>query len=153
MKVADVVSSLKTYLKALTWLSDDGEGNTGFKDVFTYPNYSYDGGYPFVVITDSIGSGESLSNKDISFETVLVISICVNWAIIDKQDDDLKREEAMLRIREAWDYLKTQLFKVSTADTIGVDWSYNPSFQDLEVDEFNLIKRDITLIIKENIGR
>lgn len=153
MKIADVISGLKTYLTNLSWTSDDGEGTTSFSGVYTFPNYEHDGGYPFAVILDESGSGSSVDNRNVSFDTTITVSICVNYATIDKQTESEQIEEAMLRLREAWDYLKTQLFKYTTMNTLGVDWAYEPGFVDDFNSELNLYMRTITLVVKENISR
>jgi len=153
MKIATVMKNLETYLEGLSWTSDDGTGTTSFKGVYTFPKFSGVDGYPFVVILDEIGTGESIANMLLEYDTTIVLSICVNFSIIDKQDTDLKKEEALLRLREAWDYLKTQLFKQATMSTLGIDWSYIPSYAD-EFDEVkNLYKRTVRLVVKETIQR
>lgn len=153
MKIATVISNLKTYLTNLTWTSDDGTGTTRFKGVYTYPNWLNDDGNPFVVILDNSGSGASLDNRSIEFNTNIDISFCVNYGTIDKQTEEAKVEEAMLRLREAWDYVKTVILDLSTLTSLGVDWSSNPTYTDDYDSELNLYKRTITLIVKETISR
>jgi len=153
MKIATVMQKLQTYFEGLKWTSDDGKGLTSFQSVYTYPNWLETEGYPFVVILDSTGEGASVDNMTLEFNTTVSVSICVNYGTIDKQSDDEKVEEVMLRLREAWDYVKTQLFKFTTMSTLGVDWTFNPSYTDEFEDELNLYKRTFTLIIKETISR
>lgn len=153
MKIATVISNLKTYLTNLTWTSDDGTGTTRFKGVYTYPNWLNDDGNPFVVILDNSGSGVSLDNRSIEFNTNIDISFCVNYGTIDKQTEEAKVEEAMLRLREAWDYVKTVILDLSTLTSLGVDWSSNPGYTDDYDSELNLYKRTITLVVKETISR
>ena len=153
MKIATVIKNLSTYFSGLSWTSDDGTGVTKFQGVYTYPNWLESNGYPFVVIFDESGEGESIDNRNIAFDTNISISICVNYGTIDKQTEEEKIEEAMLRLRESWDYIKTQLFKISTLSTLGVDWTMNPTYTDDFDDSLNLYKRTFTLIVKENISR
>ncbi len=153
MKIATVISNLKTYLTNLSWTSDDGTGTTKFKGVYTYPNWLNDDGNPFVVILDNSGSGVSLDNRSIEFNTNIDISFCVNYGTIDKQTEEAKVEEAMLRLREAWDYVKTVILDLSTLTSLGVDWSSNPGYTDDYDSELNLYKRTITLVVKETISR
>jgi hypothetical protein len=154
MKIANVISNLKTYLEALTWTSDSGAGTTKLNAVYTYPNWVHDEGYPFAVIQDDGTAGESLDNMTIQAETEIIITVCVNWAIIDQSDEDLQREEGALRIREATDALKVSLLKLSTESTLGVDFVLNPSWGEVELDsDNNLLKRNITLVVKETINR
>ena len=153
MKIATVMGNLKTYFSNLSWTSDDGTGTTTFKGVYTYPNWLQEDGYPFVVLLDGSGEGSSITNRTLEFNTTISVNICVNYGTIDKQTEEEKAEEAMLRLREAWDYVKSQLFDIATMDTLGIDWSFNPSFVDDYDDNLNLYKRTITLSFKEAIDR
>ena len=153
MKIATVMGNLKTYFSNLSWTSDDGTGTTTFKGVYTYPNWLQEDGYPFVVLLDGSGEGSSITNRTLEFNTTISVNICVNYGTIDKQTEEEKAEEAMLRLREAWDYVKSQLFDITTMDTLGIDWSFNPSFVDDYDDNLNLYKRTITLSFKEAIDR
>lgn len=147
------MGNLKTYFSNLSWTSDDGTGTTTFKGVYTYPNWLQEDGYPFVVLLDESGEGSSITNRTLEFNTTISVNICVNYGTIDKQTEEEKAEEAMLRLREAWDYVKSQLFDITTMDTLGIDWSFNPSFVDDYDDNLNLYKRTITLSFKEAIDR
>lgn len=153
MKIATVISNLKTYIQGLSWTSDSGTGTTSFNGVFTYPNWENTVGYPYVVILDDSGSGISIDNYGIEFTTQISIHVCVNYATIDKQDEDLQREEAMIRLRESWDYLKTKLFDITTMNTIGAEWIFEPTVNDDYDEELNLYKKVITLNVKEYISR
>lgn len=153
MNIATVMGTLKTYFTNMTWTSTDGTGTTRFKGVYTYPNWLQDDGYPFVVLLDDSGEGVSLNNRAIEFNTNITVSICVNYGTIDKQTEEEKVEEAMLRLREAWDYVKSVLLDVTTTSTLGVDWTFNPSYVDDYDDDLNLYKRTITLNFKEVISR
>lgn len=144
---------MKTYFEGLEWTSDSGTGTTSFSGVYTYPNWTGDEGYPFVVILDNAGSGSSLGNRTLQFDTQVEVSLCVNYSIIDKQTDEDRAEEAMLRLREAWDYIKTQLFDYATLSSLGVDWTQTPVYTDDMDAGNNVYKRVITLTIKETIER
>lgn len=147
------MQNLQEFFEDLEWTSDDGKGKTSFQSVYTYPSWLEAEGYPFVVILDSTGSGESIDNMTLEFNTVISVSICINYGTIDKQSDEEKIEEVMLRLREAWDYVKTQLFTFTTMQELGVDWTYNPAYLDDFDDELNLYKRTFNLIVKETISR
>ena len=147
------MSALSTYFSGLSWTSGDGGGTTRFRGVYTYPNWLNDDGFPYVVILDESGSGESIDNRNVGFDTVITVSICVNYGTIDKQTNEEKEEEAMLRLRESWDYVKTQLVKYTTMTTLGVDWDMDLGYVDDYDSELNLYKRTITLIVKEVISR
>jgi hypothetical protein len=153
MKISTVMGTLKTYFTNITWTSDDGTGTTRFKGIYTFPNWLTDDGNPFVVILDNSGSGNSIDNRGIEFNTNIDISFCVNYGTIDKQTEEAKVEEAMLRLREAWDYVKTQLFDLGTLSTLGVDWTFNPGYVDDYDQSLNVYKRTITLVVKEFITR
>ena len=70
-----------------------------------------------------------------------------------KSDDDLKREEAVLRLREAWDYVKTQIFTESFSDAIGSCLVYEPNYADVsaEFSEDSLFVYRIQFSVKEII--
>jgi len=153
MNISTVINTLKTTISGYSWTSTDGTGTTSFKGVYTYPNWFQDDGYPFVVILDNSGEGVSIDNRNIQFDTNINISVCVNYGIIDKQTEEEKIEETMLRLREAWDYLKEHLFDYTLMSTLGVDWTLNPNYVDDYDSELNLYKRTITLVIRENINR
>ena len=153
MNISTVMQTLQTTIDGYSWTSTDGTGTTSFKGVYTYPNWVQDDGYPFVVILDNSGEGSSIDNRNIQFDTNIQLSVCVNYSIIDKQSEEEKIEEAMLRLREAWDYLKANLFDFTLMTTLGVDWTLNPNYVDDYDSELNLYKRTITLVIRENINR
>lgn len=153
MKIADVISSLETFLGGLTWTSDDGGGTTSFSDVFTYPNWDYNDGYPFACILDENTVSKPLTNQHVEANTTIAVYICVNYSVVEGDNDDAKKGEAYLRLREAYDTLKVQLLKNTTRTTIGVDWNWNLSFTDDDIDDFNLIRRRIAIQVKELIER
>jgi hypothetical protein len=154
MKIADVVSNLKTYLEGLTWTSDDGEGTTSFDAVFTYPNYNYADGYPFAIINDNSSTAGFLDNRTLEATPQITIAICSNWSVVDKSSDDLKRKEAILRIREATDTLKVDLAKLSLETTLGVDFISEWTYSDIEVQaQLNLFYRNFTILLNETVER
>ena len=154
MKVATVINTIKTQLESLSWTSDSGTGTTGFNGVFTYNNYSHEEGYPFVCINDTSQQGESLTNRHVAALTRITISVCVNYAIIDKATDDERMEEGSLRIREASDVLKSTLLGYTFMNAIGADFVLDWEYSDIElVEDLNLLKRDFSFNIKEVIAR
>lgn len=154
MNIASTISALKTYLSNLTWNTSKG-GTCSFSSVFDYPNFTYMDGGPFVCINDSSDSmGEFISNVEFENEGIIIVSACSNWSAIDKSSDDLKRQEAVLRIREITDILKVNLYTLSAESTLGLDLLYNPTYGEIEdVNELNLYKRDFKLYYKELICR
>lgn len=154
MKVATVIGTIKTQLEALTWTSDSGTGTTKFNGVFTYNNYSHEEGYPFACINDISQQGESLTNRHVSAMTRITVSVCVNYAIIDKVTDDERMEEGSLRIREASDVLKSTLLGYTFMNAIGADFIVDWEYSDIEVvEDLNLLKREFSFNIKEVIAR
>lgn len=153
MNIASVISGTVTAMKAMTWTSPDGHGTSKLNDVFDFENWGYTDGSPFACVNDDPGNGKSIDNKHFEFNTVLTISICSNWSIIEAQNDEDKRAEARLRLREAWDALKSQLFAISLWDGLGVDWAFDVSFKNFEMPEFNIYRRDIMITLKESIAR
>jgi len=141
--VATVVSNLKTYLEGLSWTSTSGTGTTTFSAVYTYDNFSHVGGNPFAVIRDEMNVSSTLnSNKYVEMATEITVYVCVNWSIVkDTQSDDEKREEAMVRLREASDYLKTQLIKETTESTLGVDFISEVSYTADIIEETDVFAR------------
>lgn len=141
--VTTVVSNLKTYLEGLSWTSPSGTGTTRFKAVYAYDNFSHAGGNPFAVIRDEMNvSSDLTSNKYMQMTTEITVFVCVNWSIVkDTQSDDEKREEAMKRLREASDYLKTQLIKETTESTLGVDFIGEVSYTADIIEETDVFAR------------
>ena len=153
-KIANVISALKTFAEGLTWTSDDGEGQTKFNAVYTSPNYVNADGSPFVVIDDTSATGSFETIKTYRLDTLISFEICINYDHLESAgDEDAKREEAKLRLREAWDYVKTQLYKITTwRDALGVDIGFQPGYTDTFDQEANLFKRSITLTVTELIN-
>jgi len=154
MNMTTYISSLKTFLTNLSWTSSSGGGTTKFNGVFDYPNYSHTDGYPFVVISDSNATSESLENTSIMLNPIITIQVCVNSAIINKSSDDEQKEEATLRIREATDVLKAELNKLSTISTLGNDWQVDFGYGAIEFNEdLNLLIREFSITLIERVSR
>lgn len=154
MNIATVIGNLKTYLEGLSWTSASGTGTTSFSSVYTYDNIINDDGYPYIIINDSGETSESLDNQTLMGDVTISLIVATRWDGIDAQDDNERMEEGALRIREATDALKTNLSLNSLQTTLGVDWSMEWSYGDIElVSESNLLRRTFTLIIKETIAR
>lgn len=153
MNTTTVVGNLKTLLTNLTWTSS-GTGTTSFNAVFSYPNWEHSQGYPYVVIDDLGATGESLSNKSIRADNTIRFWIVVNWAVINKTTDDEKREEAVLRIREATDAVKALMVKDTTRSSLGVDHTFDFGWGEILVeDEINILRREFKFSIVEQICR
>ena len=154
MKIAGFIENLRTYLDGLSWTSDDGKQTTSLSAVFTYPNFLHTEGYPFAIIGDTGTTSESLDNRTISADTEIKITIAGNWEAVEAQDDDVRREEVALRIREATDAIKTNIMKIDTLQTLGGDWTMEFRYGDIEDEpEYNILYREFYLICKEIIDR
>jgi len=151
MNITTLITNLKTFLDGLSWGTGQG---TSFNAIYTYPNYLHVAGYPFAIIGDSGSTTETLDNRTLGAETEIKITIAGNWASVDAQDDDLKREEVALRIREATDTLKVELMKIDTIGTLGGDWTYQFRYEDIQDEpDYNVLYRDFYLTCKSTIDR
>ncbi len=154
MTSTSIVSALQTFLKALTWTSTDGSGTTKFADVFTYENSLFMGGYPYAYIDDSGMTSTTLDNRSWDCDLTINIWVVVNWSLIDKSDDDARREEGALRIREATDVLSKKLYELSLQTTLGVCYLSSPSYGGIQAEgDLNLLRRQLTITTKYEIDR
>lgn len=151
MNTNTVIDNIKTELSALSWASTDGGGTTSLQEVFTYRNYEHEEGYPFACIYDGPGNGELNTVITYEFDTIFTIDFCVNWSVIDESEEQLQREEAMLRLREMWDYMKTQIFTRTFLTAVGVDLINEPNFISVSLDDLNIECYRVQLLIKEII--
>lgn len=152
MKLADVISAIKTELEGLSWSSDSGGGTTSLQTVKTYPDYENSSGSPFACIHESEASGSLLTVQNYQIDTRIYIDICVNWSVVSGDTTDEKREECLLRLREAWDYLKTQIYTKAFIDSVGIDILLVPGFQIIDYPEINVRVLRLTLSAKEYIA-
>lgn len=155
--LSTVIENAKTWAEGLSWQSDDGGGNTSFQQVYTYENWQNRDGYPFLVILDQTSLEEAELNTHVVFRTGVEFSVCVNWAVINKTDEDLQRQEAALRLREAWSNFRQELIKVSVTDAIYGNqqqgWGANYEFSNADIPELNLMRKTATISLKEPIAR
>ena len=150
MSIATVISNLVTFLDGLSWTI--GSKTTDFAEVFDYPNFNY-GENPFCVVMDEMGMAETATNMDTQITTTINVYICANYGTADGQTDDDKMSDCYLRIRTAYDKLKQELIKNTTRNTIGVDYIFDGSYSDDVNSDFNIIRRRITLKVKELVSR
>jgi hypothetical protein len=152
MKIKTVIDSIVTYLEAMSWGAVSTP--TKFNAVFTYNNWVHDEGYPFAIVNDQSQVGESLTNRHITADTTIRISVCVHFGIIDKATEDERLEEATLRVREASDALKEKLNTYTFMNAIGADFVTDWSYGDIELEnDLGVVKRDFLLNIKEILER
>lgn len=153
MNIGEVIQNLKTFLEGLSWVSLDGSGNTTFFAVLTYPCWGNQEGFPVAIILDESSSAEGKTNRHTEINTNVGVYVCVNFSVIEKSSEDAKMEEAYLRLREAYDILKVELLKETTRQTLGADYTFDGSFEDSIVGEFNLLRRRINIQVKELVER
>lgn len=153
IKISTVVQNIKTWAEGLSWTSDSGGGTTEFKAVYTYANWKGISGYPFLVVEADLAEGRTLSNKFVEFNHDILLHMCGNWAKIDKQTDDEKKEEMNIRALEIWDYLRTQIVLETTETTFGVDFIINPGLLPLSIPQFNIIGKTLSITLKEPLSR
>lgn len=150
MKIANVINSIVTEIATYSWTSDSGTGTTTLQEVYSYKNHGNTEGMPFACVYEGGGSGSILTaGQAFQMDNIINIDVCVNWSVMNKTTDDLKRAEAMLRLREAWDYMKTQMFTLDFIDTIGVDMQNLPSYSFVSLDDLNVYLYRITISVKE----
>jgi hypothetical protein len=150
--ITTIVSGLKTILQNLTWTSPSGTGTTSISAIYDYPNYEHVDGYPFVVINDRGEDGETLDTRSFEVDYTIEIEICSNWTVVNKSTDHEKRQEAVLRIREATDILKRTLVLKSTKTSLGVDHIYQPGYDDIVYnDTLKIYMRTFRVLIKDTI--
>lgn len=159
MKLATVITNLKTFLEGLEWTSDSGTTDpedpqkTKLQAVYTAPKYEGVAGFPYACVYEGETAFSTIDNMTYEATTRITVDICVNYDIIELQDEDLKREEALVRVREAWDYIKTQLFKFSTESTLGILLQKDPR-ADTNMDlDTKLYKKTITMFVSEDISK
>lgn len=172
IKTSVLLNNIVTDLKTKTWTSPTSSKTTGFKDVVDFPNWTQVKGFPYLIVLDKPqGTNEEDSDfTRLANTTTIELSICGNYEVPQKNSAsatitarDDKRQEAMRRIREAFDYLKGYI----TLDSTIATWISSPTvaytdyesnwrmteitFEDLEIPEFNLFVRRINLPLKDFI--
>lgn len=142
MQIKTVVDNLETFIS----------GKNYFQDVFTFPKWNTDDS-PFCVILDSPSTTRIASNRHVEVNTNIDVYICVRYDVVDGQTDDAKMEESYGQIRTLYDTLKVELLKISTMNTLGTDFSFGGEFVDDYIQEMNIVRRKITIRVKELINR
>jgi len=160
-----LLDNIKSDLAAQTWTSVDGGGTSSFVAVVTYPNYSQVDGYPYLIILDDPGVTETGSVNILQMDTNIQFNICANYKVTSGSGQDAKRKEAILRVREAYDFLR----KYIVVDTTHSTWVTSPtdsriagtptpsfratdlSVEDESIEELNLFIRRIILPFRDLI--
>ena len=77
------LEKIETSMAALTWVSPDGSGTTSFVEVYTYPMWSHDQGYPYLVLLDNpIGFEASTTDTCAGeFTNNIEFHICANYSV------------------------------------------------------------------------
>lgn len=155
MEIANVIEAIVTKLRSYSWESPSGRDITSLQTVVNCPNYIPSAGYPSACVYDNSMDGVATGNRTYSLNTTVNIDLYVSPSSINKSTDIEKLQEAYLRLREAWDYIKTQIFSVNFGVTIGVDILSKPNYRrlDLRGQETNVIGYRITMLIKEKLER
>ena len=155
MKIATVIKNIVTQLEAMTWTSDSGAGTTKFQDVRTTQAYTTIKGYPIALVYDTRAIGTAKGIKHYYIDTPLIIDVCISPDAMDKASELEKDEEAQLRLREAWDYMKTQIGLASFGKTVGADIISRPSYErfDLRGQGIDIIGLRISILIRETLIR
>jgi len=142
MQIKTVVDNLVTFITGLN----------EFEDVYNFPKWNTDDS-PFCVILDSPSQSRVVTNVHIELNTNIDIYICTRFDVVDGVTDDAKMEEAYGQLRTLYDTLKVQLLKNSTFTTIGTDFLFGGEFVDDYIQDFNIVRRKITIRVKELVDR
>lgn len=165
-----IIKNAITHYKAFEWTSNSGEGTTKFQAVFGFEHNSHDKGYPYMWINDTDAAHDTFTNMTLEGDVNLEFAVCVKWDIVDLEQLDIsglenlseyekqayQKEEAMIRLREAWNAFKADIVKISTFDTIignKTSWLPSISFDSDDIDELNLFRRICRINLKEYLNR
>lgn len=164
VKTSILFENIKTAIENLSWTSVDGGGTTSFSGVFTYPNWAHDLGNPFVCILDASSNFEIADTSSTLGSIVIEFHVCSDYTTNGGTNESSKREEAMLRLREGSDELRSYLASDTTINTFlttptvaytgNIGSYFRKGFVNIEPqydEESNLFKRVITLEINEQI--
>ena len=154
MNIKEVIDNIVTQLDGLSWTSQSGGGTTEFQELFSYKNYESDGGFPAVCVYDVSADAGTSGIYTFVLETTINIDFYIDWSVMEVSgDESLQREEAIVRLREMWDGLKSQIFTHSFENAIGADIILSPGYTFIPLDDINIYIYRVTSIIKEIIRR
>lgn len=142
MQISSVIENLVDKITDLNY----------FQDVFDFPKWNTDDS-PFCVVLDSPSVPATRTNVHIEVNTNIDIYICVRYDVVDGQTDDGKMQQAYRQIRDIYDKLKVDILKNTLFEEIGVDYAYNPAYIDDYIAEMNIVRRKLSITIKELIKR
>ena len=161
-----LINNIKTDMEGVSWTSPSSGGTTSFVSVFDFPNWLNEQGFPFLVILDRpiAANPELQSIQDVTRGFNIDLHICANYPDVTGTTEADRRNEAMLRVREAYDFLTEYIAKdsniqawQSTPDSILRDgesliWRQDGiEFSDGNIDELNLYRRTISLPLRDII--
>tara|TARA_R110000868_G_scaffold25972_8_gene100634 strand:+ start:379 stop:885 length:507 start_codon:yes stop_codon:yes gene_type:complete len=160
------INNIVNDMESFTWTSVDGAGTSGFLAVYSFPMWEHDAGFPYLVILDNPSGTSTYSNADGEFLNNIEFHICANYSVVSGSTESDQREEAMLRIREAYDALREYVFDDTNID----GWLSAPAnavrgshssmvwrkddlgIEDNNIDELNLYRRTLTLPITDIVN-
>jgi hypothetical protein len=157
------INNIVTDLTSKTWISPTTSGVTSFTNIYDFPNWGNDGGYPFLCILDNPQSSSFDTTGDLEMQNNIEFHICANWTVVTGAKKSDKRNECMLRIREAYDFLRGYIISDTNierwlttpntavrGDASNLTWrKMNLSVRTENIDELNLYRRIITLPITD----
>lgn len=155
MEIATLIPAMTSDLMNLTWTNSD-DGTSGFEGGFPFENWSTEVGSPFFCITEAPGNSNTDINLLVEFDTLITIHICSNWALIDEQNNDLKRAEAIKRLREAYKAVRDYVVKTSTLTAWGINqsgWLNDFRYENADLPELNLFRRQVIMVLKDHARR
>lgn len=158
-----LLDNIKDDMEGQSWTSPSTSGTTSFVAVYTYPENAHDAGFPYLVVLDApVGTTDS-SDVDTEYTNSIQFQISANYAVVDGSTQADQRDTAMLRIREAYDFLREY---ISDDDNIAA-WLTTPTsalrgsqptltwrreeltVEDQIIPELNLFRRIVTLPIND----
>jgi hypothetical protein len=159
-----LIDNIVTDLSNNSWTSPSSGGTTSFVAVYDYPVWIHEQGFPFLVVLDNPQgtSNEQESISDVLFVNNIDFFICANFADVTGDNQNDKKKEATLRIREAFDYLRAYLLddsNIQAWETTPNDilrsgdrliWRRNEmSVADEPIEELNLLRRRLSIPIND----
>ena len=144
-----LIENIKDWAENLSWTSVDGGGTTSFQYVDTAPIYNQINGSPaFVVYLDSqtASTETSTSIGSVRFINLVHLEVVVNFAT-SGADVNSARREAVLRLNEASDYIRSQISKNNIINT----WQTSPTEARADVSTVNFRSEDLTSQLLVNI--
>lgn len=143
-----LINNIVNWMENASWTSIAGGGTTTFQLVETMPIYNHISGSPSVLVyidNQTTATETSGAGGDIRFINNLNIDVCANYGAL-AGNDGAQRKEAILRLNEASDYLRSEILKDSVVET----WLSSPTNARADVAGVYFRSEDITTSLLVN---